>query len=667
MPELKIPLRFSGIGISIPEQKVSSEELIERCPPLSSFPFRRLTGIENRRSARGVYSWGLAREAAERCIASFAEGPAAIGAVIGTSCSRMDGDGLQVSMEPSLASQLCDELGIDADIKFDVCNACAGIWTGIFVAGTLIAAKRATHVLVVSGEYVTHLGETATKEITGPADHRLACLTLGDAGAAVIVSQSAPSGEGMPSLSVRTFPGYSRYCVSKPTKEAHGGAVTTTDLMKLGSVGVQAVVSEAHRVLRNSDSRIGDLAAIIPHQTSRLNMLSAINEFGQIEPGSARQLEPKIVDILADYGNTISTSTLLAFWLAMKAGRVVDGDKVLFAMAGAGITIGVALYDVGSLPSRLHAPQDRCVPSIPDRANPIFEGIEIVGRACLPRIAAASAMDMSVAAAIRALATANIGITGVDLVLFAGVYRQDNAVEPAMAVAIAGELGITGKADAPGSVESVLAFDVGGGAVGIQTALSIASALVDVFPAATILVVASEYDTNPDLGAAPIGIDEGACAFVIRKTDDRYRSLRGQITFARGTATLLGSRSRQGNGGAIVDRHADPLASAACTELICTALLDLKDCGKSHVVVLAEHLSEADSRKVWAALTDVKAQESVLHCRIGSHTLDCGLLLAGHFERFFATSPSEEVVVIQVGSGVSCSVLRLPVIDREKH
>lgn len=663
MPELNIPLRFSGFGVSIPDRKVTTSELLARCPPLANFPLQRLTGIESRRSAYGVYSWGLAREAAEHCLGSFREGASAIDAVIGASCSRMDGDGLQVSMEPSLASQLCDELGINADIKFDVCNACAGVWTGIFIAGTLIAAKQAKHVLVVSGEYVTHLADTAAKEISGPADHRLACMTVGDAGAAVIVSQGATSGEGMPSLSVRTFPGFSRYCVSKPTKEAHGGAVTTTDLMKLGSVGVQAVVSEARRVLSGVGSRVNDLAAIIPHQTSRLNMVSAMNEFAQMEPDGALGVEGKVVDILADYGNTISTSTLLAFWQAVKDGRVVDDDKVLFAMAGAGITIGVAIYDVGTLPSRVLNPQYNCEHVTADRtSNPPFGGIEIRGSASLPRTASVSAMEMSVDAALRALTMAGVAVNEIDLVLFAGVYRQDNAVEPAMAVAIAGELGITGRADTIDSVESVLAFDVGAGAVGLQSAFLIASAYVDAFPNANILVVASEYDSNLDLGVAPIGIDQGACGIVVRKAIDRGRAIRGQILFERGTARLLESRSTQGVGGAIVNRHVDPRASAICARLICSALDELDDCRQAHVIVLAEHLRDCDADAVRRALAGVGAEEAVLHVRPGSHTLDCGLLLSGQYELFFDTFPTDEVVILQTGSGVSCAVLKVPVI-----
>ena len=65
-------------------------------------------------------------------------------------------------------------------LAFDITNACAGMFTGIYLVHSLIRAGAVRRGLVVSGEYITHLTETAQKEIKGIADQRLACLTLGE-------------------------------------------------------------------------------------------------------------------------------------------------------------------------------------------------------------------------------------------------------------------------------------------------------------------------------------------------------------------------------------------------------------------------------------------------------------------------------------------------------
>ena len=75
-----------------------------------------------------------------------------------------------------------DRCGLTNAIAFDISNACAGMFTGISVADAYLKTGLVHRAMVVSGEYITHLTETAQKEIEGPMDSRLACLTLGDAG-----------------------------------------------------------------------------------------------------------------------------------------------------------------------------------------------------------------------------------------------------------------------------------------------------------------------------------------------------------------------------------------------------------------------------------------------------------------------------------------------------
>ena len=58
--------------------------------------------------------------------------------------------------------------------------------------------------MVVSGEYITRITQTAQKEIESFMDKRLACLTLGDAGAALILEQAPDKKTGFQKFDLQT-------------------------------------------------------------------------------------------------------------------------------------------------------------------------------------------------------------------------------------------------------------------------------------------------------------------------------------------------------------------------------------------------------------------------------------------------------------------------------
>ena len=69
--------------------------------------------------------------------------------------------------------------------------------------------------LVVSGEYITHLAQTTQKEIETYMDSRLACLTVGDAGAALILEMGPDKKAGFHDFDMYTLGAYSEACIGK--------------------------------------------------------------------------------------------------------------------------------------------------------------------------------------------------------------------------------------------------------------------------------------------------------------------------------------------------------------------------------------------------------------------------------------------------------------------
>jgi 3-oxoacyl-[acyl-carrier-protein] synthase III len=78
---------------------------------------------------------------------------------------------------------------------------------------------------VVSGEYISNLSWNAAKQIRSLFSKQLASLTLGDAGAAVIVER-APGGSGIDVIGFTTLAEHSRLCLAFRAPWARGRRCT---------------------------------------------------------------------------------------------------------------------------------------------------------------------------------------------------------------------------------------------------------------------------------------------------------------------------------------------------------------------------------------------------------------------------------------------------------
>ena len=123
--------------------------------------------------------------------------------LISTSITRSKGRYTQ-SFEPPLSLYVKQAIGAAQAANFDLSNACAGMLTGVFVLQNLVARGEISCGMVVSGEYISHLSWNAARQIRSLFSKQLASLTLGDAGAAVIVER-APSGAGIDVIGFTTL------------------------------------------------------------------------------------------------------------------------------------------------------------------------------------------------------------------------------------------------------------------------------------------------------------------------------------------------------------------------------------------------------------------------------------------------------------------------------
>ena len=496
---------IESLGVYLPPREVLTEDVVRGCRRKMRFPLERLSGIVSRRVAgESEYGIDLAKQAIRHCLATSKYAPQDVDILISTSTARCDGPPLWISFEPSTAFRIKADFGFTNALAFDIASACSGMFAAINIVDALLQQGVIENGLVVSGEYISHLAATAQLEIDGLLDHRLACLTLGDAGAAVMLEAGPAVGVGFEALELRTFGGYAGYCTAAPTTEAHGGGIMFTDALRLTEAATRAGSAHALETLQRAGWMPDSFQHLIMHQTSSTGMASARREINRLLRGTFCH-EGNTIDNLAHRGNTATTTHFVALADAIQSGRIRSGDRVIFAISGSGLTVGTALYTLDDLPDRVArlpgtAEVSRRDPR-PRSPQPRTESPRI-------RIASVGSVRPSGNGAgtkdsltlLRLAATDCLGHSSykpddIGLVIHAGVYRSGFVCEPAVAAMLAGELAMN---PTPPSADGrqTLAFDVLNGAVSFLSACHVAIQMLRAGKARTAMVAAAEIENN---------------------------------------------------------------------------------------------------------------------------------------------------------------------------
>lgn len=197
---------IESLGVYLPPKAVSTDDVLRGCKTKIRFPLEHLTGIRSRRMAgEDEFAIDLAKKATIDCLNNSKYRPQDIDLLICCNISRYDGSDFRFSFEPNTSIKLQHYFGFDNALAFDITNACAGMFTAVLIIDAFIKAGRIQAGLAVSGEYISHLTLTAQKEITKYMDPRLACLTLGDAGAAIVLEKAPDDTVGFRDRSVHAW------------------------------------------------------------------------------------------------------------------------------------------------------------------------------------------------------------------------------------------------------------------------------------------------------------------------------------------------------------------------------------------------------------------------------------------------------------------------------
>jgi 3-oxoacyl-[acyl-carrier-protein] synthase III len=339
--------RFAGIGASIPERRLSTDELMASTKHETDIQLEQLTGIRERHIvAEGEDSYTLALAAARDALAHADCAPEDLDTLIVSSISRHVG-GLRVQLEPPVNVSLKEALGAERAISFDISNACAGMMTGVFILNDLIRQGRIRRGMVVSGEYISELGRNAAQEVRTVMDDQLASLTLGDAGAAAILERAPEGAPGIEVAGFTTLSEHSRLCVAFPAKIGPG-VTMHTKAREIHKAATEDAVPMLREVLDRAGLEFDEIDYLIPHQTSARAIKKAMGEFSE-----GLGATPKHVVITVDeLGNTASTTHFVALSKYLREGRFAEDDRVLLLSLASGLEVGIVIFKVDQLVGR---------------------------------------------------------------------------------------------------------------------------------------------------------------------------------------------------------------------------------------------------------------------------------------------------------------------------
>ena len=339
--------RIASIGVDIPEHRQSTAALMASTRHRTKIDLERLTGIRSRHVVgAGQDSLTLAIGAARDCLAHADYDPGRLDTVISASITRYVG-GLSMQLEPPLSLSVKEAIGASRATSFDLTNACAGMMTGVFVLNDLIRQGRIHCGMVVSGEDISQLGRNAARDVRSVLSRQLASLTLGDAGAAVIVERTPRDAAGVEVAGFTTLSAHSRLCMAYPARSGPG-ATMYTKARTIHRVAVEDSLPLLEEVSERTGLDLGDVDYLIPHQTSSRAIRNGMRVLAE-----RLGVQPKHVVVnVEDYGNTASTTHFVAMHRYLEDGRFDKEDRIMLLSFASGLEVGIVVFVVGGLVER---------------------------------------------------------------------------------------------------------------------------------------------------------------------------------------------------------------------------------------------------------------------------------------------------------------------------
>lgn len=339
--DIRSPYRtqVASLGRHLPGTHLLTEDLMASTRHRTHIDLERLTGIHDRRVSVGDEdSYSLAVAAAEDCLSRSPHPTSSIEVVINCSITKYRG-GLTQWLEPTMSSAVAEAIGAPSAMTFDLSNACAGMLSGVMVLNNWIRQGTVERGLVVSGEYISQLGQNAAHHVRNVMSRELASLTLGDAGAALLLERAPEGVRGITVAGFTTVADHSRLCLAYGV-DGDPGARMFTRSRAIHKTAIADTPVLLQEVLDSVGIAFSDIDQVITHQTSARAIKKGMAEI--TEALGDAPVHDAVISV-DHYGNTASTTHTVALIDELEAGRISAGENVALIALASGLEIGIIL------------------------------------------------------------------------------------------------------------------------------------------------------------------------------------------------------------------------------------------------------------------------------------------------------------------------------------
>lgn len=316
-----------GTGHSYPEGILTNADL-EQMVETSDEWITTRTGIKQRRKAApDEYTSLFAVRAARQAIERARLDPAAVDLLL---CATVTPD----QILPSTGCIIQAELGTHNAAAMDIVAACSGFLYGVSLADSMIKTGQVRHAVVVGAEILTQYVDYTDRQT---------CVLFGD-GAGAAVLGPTDSSRGILASKIRSDGRYEEQLFSpgggtrkKPSAEtlASGDHFFKMKGNELFKVAVRSMAEISREVLDKAGKKSDEIDLFIPHQANQ-RITEAVADRLNVDLS-------KVYSNIAVHGNTSSASIPIALDECVEAGTIKEGDLVLMASFGGGVTWGAVL------------------------------------------------------------------------------------------------------------------------------------------------------------------------------------------------------------------------------------------------------------------------------------------------------------------------------------
>ncbi|KQS48389.1 MULTISPECIES: beta-ketoacyl-ACP synthase III [unclassified Sphingomonas] len=312
-----------GTGSALPARRVSNAELAEQVDTSDEWIVER-TGIRFRHIAgEGETTATLAADACRAALTAAGIDAQSIDLIVLATATPDQ-------TFPASATKVQAMLGINDCVAFDVAAVCSGFLYAVQVVDSMIRSGVAKRALVIGAETFSRILDW---------EDRTTCVLFGDGAGAIVLEAQDTADDGGRGILTTKLHADGRH---NELLYVDGGVSTTGTVGKLRMKGrevfrhavtnLASVMTESLAIAGLSSDQVD---WVVPHQAN-----------ARILDATARKLglaPEKVVVTVDQHANTSAASVPLALDVAVRDGRVRQGQIVVLEAMGGGFTWGAAV------------------------------------------------------------------------------------------------------------------------------------------------------------------------------------------------------------------------------------------------------------------------------------------------------------------------------------